>query len=138
PFLPDPSTMRFIVSVAFAMLVAAFIVQAADINNLRCTSPGTSIDRRHINRAVLAICGGIAGKIQKCQGNPKTTVGVFQTARFDLKPTVEGATITVSKGRWERGVKEALAKCGNAPFTGVIPLGVSRGNLNVKLTKVKQ
>ena len=55
-----------------------------------------------MNVALLQICGGIAGTIQKCQGAPKSTTGVSGNAKFTITPAVKGATINISKGRWER------------------------------------
>lgn len=61
------------------------------------------------NVAELGICGGIAGTIEKCGGNPTSTVGSSGTAKFSLTPTDQGATINVSKGRWEGCVRAARA-----------------------------
>ena len=68
-----------------------------------CVFPSLSaLDFHTSNVALLQICGGIAGSIQKCQGAPTSTVGQSGNVRFTIKPVVAGDTINISKGRWER------------------------------------
>ncbi|KAI8907384.1 hypothetical protein EDD86DRAFT_53746 [Gorgonomyces haynaldii] len=86
-----------------------------------------------INRALLSICGGIQGQIQKCQGAPTSTTGVFGGAKFTAQPVNQGATINVSKGRWEAGIFAAQAICGTNGFSAIFPLGTSNGNLKVTM-----
>ena len=62
----------------------------------------SALDFHTSNVALLQICGGIAGTIQKCQGSPTSTVGQSGNVRFTIKPVVAGDTINISKGRWER------------------------------------
>lgn len=86
--------------------------------------------------ALLAICGGISGDIQKCQGAPKTTTGASGDAKFTLNPTASGATINISKGRWEQCIKSAEATCPNGQaYTATCPGGASTGDVNFALTK---
>lgn len=95
-----------------------------------------NINTHDKNVALLAICGGIAGTIQKCQGNPTSTTGASGDAKFTLTPTVAGATINISKGRWEQCIKSAEATCPNGQaYTATCPLGASSGNINFALTK---
>ena len=110
-----------------------------------------------MNVAQLQICGGIAGKIQKCQGAPKSTTGKSGNVQFSIKPVKSGATINISKGRWEReypcfsykqfqcelnwflieGIKAAFAVCGqDKPFTATFVGGASTGDVNVVLKQV--
>ena len=62
----------------------------------------SALDFHTVNVALLQICGGIAGSIQKCQGSPTSTTGVSGNVRFTITPVVKGDTINISKGRWER------------------------------------
>ncbi|KAJ3303158.1 hypothetical protein HDV03_004146 [Kappamyces sp. JEL0829] len=123
------------VAVFASPVPASRVLDPNAISNVVCTAKGVKLDGHDINVAILSICGGIAGKITKCQGNPKSSSGASGTARFNIQPVNAGATINVSKGRWEAGVFAGRAKCGDSPFTGVIPLGTSNGNLRVELVK---
>ena len=62
----------------------------------------SALDFHTVNVAQLQICGSIAGSIQKCQGNPTFTTGESGNVRFTITPVENGATINISKGRWER------------------------------------
>lgn len=97
-----------------------------------CLTPFNSLDFHDSNVAQLQICGSIAGAIQKCQGNPTSTVGQSNGVKFTITPATAGATINVSKGRWEQGIKAAFQVCGqNKPFTATFDKGASTGNINV-------
>jgi hypothetical protein len=90
-----------------------------------------------VNVAQLQICGGIAGTIEKCQGSPTSTTGTSGNAQFSITPVVKGATINVSKGRWEQGIKAVAAICGaDKPFTATFALGASTGDINVELKQI--
>jgi len=103
------------------------------VSNVKCTS-STALDFHSTNVAILAICGGIAGTIEKCEGNPTSTTGVSGTSKFTINPVVAGATINISKGRWEQGIKAVAAICGaDIPFTATFALGASTGDVNVSL-----
>lgn len=82
-----------------------------------CTAPGTTLVSHDINVALLDICGGIAGTIEQCAGNPATTTGTSGTAKFTLTAATAGQTIDITKGRWEACVAAARATCGDSPFT---------------------
>ena len=62
----------------------------------------SALDFHTSNVALLQICGGIAGTIQKCQGAPTSTTGQSGDVRFTINPVVSGDVINISKGRWER------------------------------------
>jgi hypothetical protein len=64
-------------------------------------------EANNIKVALLSICGGIAGQIEQCGGNPVATTGVSGTAKFDLKVATAGTTIDITKGRWEGCVRAA-------------------------------
>ncbi|KAI0697848.1 hypothetical protein C8T65DRAFT_582325 [Cerioporus squamosus] len=121
---------------AFAMLfVCAFAapleVRQETVSNVKCTST-TALDFHTSNVALLQICGGIAGTIQKCQGAPTSTTGQSGNVRFTITPVVKGDTINISKGRWEQGIKAAFAVCGqNIPFTATFTGGATKGDVNV-------
>ncbi|GJC86054.1 hypothetical protein ColLi_08892 [Colletotrichum liriopes] len=87
-----------------------------------------------MNVATLGICGGIQGTIQKCNGAPKSTVGQSGTAKFTLNPTDSGATINVSKGRWEGCIRAARATCPTGSFSSTCVGGASQGNIAFTLT----
>ncbi|KAG9009187.1 hypothetical protein FRB93_005683 [Tulasnella sp. JGI-2019a] len=103
------------------------------VSNVKCTSK-TALDFHETNVAILAICGGIAGTIEKCQGSPTSTVGAFGGSKFTITPVVAGATLNISKGRWEQGIKAVAAICGaDIPFTATFQAGASTGDVNVTL-----
>ncbi|KAH9893397.1 hypothetical protein C8Q73DRAFT_746138 [Cubamyces lactineus] len=101
------------------------------VSNVQCTSK-TPLDFHTSNVALLQICGGIAGTIEKCQGRPTSTVGQSGNVRFTIKPVIPGDQINISKGRWEQGIKAAFAVCGqNIPFTATFTGGAVKGDVNV-------
>jgi hypothetical protein len=89
-----------------------------------------------INVALLSICGGIAGTIQQCGGNPTSTTGVSGTAKFTLKAATKGQTIDITKGRWEGCVRAVRAVCGDSPakFTCIGGAAINAGNVKVTLS----
>ncbi|KAI9157889.1 hypothetical protein HJFPF1_05873 [Paramyrothecium foliicola] len=93
-----------------------------------CLDASQKIDFHDENVAQLQICGSIAGAIQKCNGSPTSTVGQSGSAKFSLKPVTAGATINISKGRWERCIKAARAECPTGSLRAVCPLGASTGD----------
>ncbi|KAJ0121889.1 hypothetical protein N8I77_012231 [Diaporthe amygdali] len=104
--------------------------------NIKCTDKAANIDEHNKNVALLQICGGIAGSIQKCGGSPTSTTGQSGDAKFTLTPTDSGATINISKGRWEQCIKSAEATCTNgSAYTATCPGGASTGDINFELTK---
>jgi len=96
-------------------------------------SPNSNIVFHDQNVAELAICGGIAGSIEFCQGNPTSTTGSSGTALFALNPTTAGATINISKGRWEGCVRAAIAVCPTGSFESTCVGGASTGNVAFSL-----
>ncbi|KAF6810308.1 hypothetical protein CSOJ01_06379 [Colletotrichum sojae] len=95
----------------------------------------TCIDRNaHIvfhdtNVAELAICGGISGDVTACQGNPSTTVGKAGSARFSLKATTEGATINITKQKWDQCVRAARDKCPTGSVRALCAGGATSGDV---------
>ncbi|EXJ95655.1 hypothetical protein A1O1_00777 [Capronia coronata CBS 617.96] len=79
------------------------VVNPDAITGTTCDDPNVSLVTHDTNVALLSICGGIAGAIQFCGGDPSTTVGASGTSKFTLTAVNagNGATINVSKGRWE-------------------------------------
>ncbi|KAI9062506.1 hypothetical protein FKP32DRAFT_1573614 [Trametes sanguinea] len=101
------------------------------VSNVKCTSK-TPLDFHTTNVALLQICGGIAGTIEKCQGRPTSTTGQSGNVRFTITPVIEGDQINISKGRWEQGIKAAFAVCGqDIPFTATFTGGAAKGDVNV-------
>ncbi|KAK1722781.1 hypothetical protein CaCOL14_010360 [Colletotrichum acutatum] len=109
-------------------------VNPAAVTGTTCTDKNAKIDTHDMNVATLAICGGIAGSIQKCGGAPKSTTGVSGTAKFTLNPTASGATINVSKGRWEGCIRAARATCPSGSFKSTCKGGASTGDVAFTLT----
>ncbi|KAL1849406.1 hypothetical protein Daus18300_013288 [Diaporthe australafricana] len=104
--------------------------------NVKCTDKAADIDEHNKNVALLQICGGIAGSIQKCGGNPTSTTGQSGDAKFTLTPTDSGATINISKGRWEQCIKSAESTCTNgSAYTATCPGGASTGDIDFELVK---
>ena len=85
------------------------------------------------NVAELGICGGIAGSITKCNGAPESTIGQSGSAKFTLTTATNGATINISKGRWEQCVRAARAICPTGSMTGTCSGGASSGDVNFTL-----
>ena len=119
--------MRFSFVLSFATLLASALgaplfARLEQVSNVKCTgttyvsralelSPlkltnflyeNRALDFHTVNVALLQICGGIAGTIEKCEGAPTSTTGQSGNALFTITPVEAGATINISKGRWER------------------------------------
>ncbi|KAM5536610.1 hypothetical protein V8D89_009705 [Ganoderma adspersum] len=131
------ATIFYALAMLFVCAFAAPLeVRQETVSNVVCTSK-TALDFHTSNVALLQICGGIAGTIEKCQGAPTSTVGQSGNVRFTIKPAVAGDTINISKGRWEQGIKAAFAVCGqNIPFTATFTGGATKGNVNVVYSAV--
>lgn len=99
------------------------------VTGTTCDDPNVSLVTHDTNVALLGICGGIAGSIQFCGGDSATTVGASGTSKFTLTAVNadNGATINVSKGRWEGCVRAAGATCPFGTFTGTCVGGTSDG-----------
>ncbi|KAL8294160.1 hypothetical protein RB597_008061 [Gaeumannomyces tritici] len=99
------------------------------VSDVKCTDANVRIVFHDQNVAELAICGGIAGSVTKCEGSPSSTTGQSGSAKFSLTPVEEGATINISKGRWEECVRAARGVCPTGSMTGVCSGGASRGDV---------
>jgi hypothetical protein len=95
----------------------------------------STFDTHDTNVAILGICGGIAGSIQKCGGNPAQTTGQSNNSLFTSSATNAGSTINVSKGRWERCVKAAQLTCPKGSFESTCMGGAApSGDVKFSLT----
>ncbi|TDZ18076.1 hypothetical protein Cob_v009083 [Colletotrichum orbiculare MAFF 240422] len=112
-------------------------VNPAAVTGTKCLDKNAKIDTHDANVALLSICGGIQGSIQKCGGAPKSTTGQSGTAKFTLNPTVKGATINVSKGRWEGCIRAAKAVCPTGSFQSTCKGGASEGDIAFTLNSAK-
>lgn len=92
-----------------------------------CNDPTVALNSHDTNVALLSICGGISGTIQSCGGNPTSTVGASGTSALTLTPVNAGATLNVSKGRWEGCMRAAQATCPTGTFTSTCVGGTSDG-----------
>lgn len=113
--------------------------QASRINpravaDVKCTDAKARIVFHDQNVAELAICGGISGSVTKCEGNPASTTGQSGSAKFSLSPVEQGATIDISKSRWEECVRAARGVCPTGSMTGVCSGGATRGDVAFSLT----
>ncbi|KAI1188968.1 hypothetical protein F5B17DRAFT_239130 [Nemania serpens] len=105
-------------------------VNPAAVSDVTCIDSRLKIVFHDQNVAELGICGGIAGSITKCRGAPATTTGQSGSARFTLTTATKGATINISKGRWEQCVRAARAICPTGSMSGTCSGGASSGNVN--------
>ncbi|ORY09898.1 hypothetical protein BCR34DRAFT_362863 [Clohesyomyces aquaticus] len=112
------------------------IVSGAEVTGTTCLDKTAALDTHSTNVAILSICGGIAGSIQKCGGAPASTIGQSGTSKFELKALQAGATINISKGRWERCVKAAQLTCPTGTFTSTCVGGATVGDVGFSLTEV--
>ncbi|KAI1003793.1 hypothetical protein K3495_g4415 [Podosphaera aphanis] len=117
---------------------ASTSVDPNDVKDTKCIDEQAEIDTHDMNVAQLAICGSIAGAIQKCQGSPKSSEGTSGTASFKLEPAIEGETIKISKGRWERCIRAARATCPTGTFSSTCIGGATNGDINFSLSAVKK
>ncbi|KAJ2906066.1 hypothetical protein MKZ38_003103 [Zalerion maritima] len=107
------------------------------VYDVTCINPKTNIVFHDSTVAQLAICGGISGSISSCQGSPASTYGQSRSAKFVLTPTVEGATVEISKDRWEQCVRAARAVCPTGSMSGTCVGGASSGDLSFTLMRSK-
>ncbi|KAI0380015.1 hypothetical protein F5Y04DRAFT_104318 [Hypomontagnella monticulosa] len=112
---------------------ASTTVNPGAVSGVTCIDRNVNIVFHDENVAELAICGGIAGSITKCQGSPKSTVGRSASAQFTLNAATSGATINISKGRWEQCVRAARAICPTGSMRGTCTGGASTGDVNFTL-----
>ena len=87
------------------------------------------------NIAELAICGGISGEATRCEGAPARTAGESRSARFALRATEEdaGATINITKARWEKCIRAARAVCPTGSMRATCVGGASKGGVHFVL-----
>jgi len=114
-------------------LRASTTVDPNAVTGTTCIDSSKNIVFHDENVAQLAICGGIAGAITKCGGAPNSTTGSSGTALFKLDAATSGATINVSKGRWEGCVRAARAVCPTGTFSSTCVGGASSGNVDFTL-----
>lgn len=95
----------------------------------------THMPDRHIvfheqNAAQLAICDSISGADNtKCRSSSPVTMGTRGSAKFTLRALNQGATINISKIRWEECVRAARFKCPTGSFSGTCIGGATSGNV---------
>ncbi|OCK77266.1 hypothetical protein K432DRAFT_268854, partial [Lepidopterella palustris CBS 459.81] len=104
------------------------------VTGTTCLDPTAALNTHSTNVAILSICGGIAGTIEFCGGNPTSTTGQSGTSLFTLNPTTAGATINISKGRWERCIKAAQLTCPTGTFKSTCIGGATVGDVAFSLT----
>ncbi|KAI1487762.1 hypothetical protein F5X96DRAFT_648512 [Biscogniauxia mediterranea] len=135
--LASPVWPRFTVShthLEVLALRAATSLNPAAVRDVTCIDHSRNIVFHDENAAELSICGGIEGPAAKrCEGAPERTSGSHGTAEFVLRPEVPGATINVSKSRWEQCVRAARAVCPTGSMRGTCLGGASRGDLTFVL-----
>ncbi|KAF5527764.1 hypothetical protein CGCA056_v000870 [Colletotrichum aenigma] len=104
-------------------------VNPAAVLEATCIDRNAHIVSHDANSAELAICGGISGSATTCKGNPSTTVGQSGSARFTIKPTTAGATINISKNKWEQCVRAARDKCPTGSVRATCSGGATSGDV---------
>ncbi|KAB5580035.1 hypothetical protein GE09DRAFT_423225 [Coniochaeta sp. 2T2.1] len=112
---------------------ASTAVNPAAVVSTTCLDRTKKIVFHDENVAELGICGGIAGAITKCGGSPTSTTGESGTAKFVLDTVNEGATINISKGRWEQCVRAARAVCPTGSLKATCAGGASSGDVEFVL-----
>ncbi|KAI8635341.1 hypothetical protein F5Y19DRAFT_407411 [Xylariaceae sp. FL1651] len=112
---------------------ASTTVNPSAVTDVTCIDSKVNIVFHDQNVAELGICGGIAGSITKCGGAPESTVGESGSAKFTLKAATSGATISISKGRWEQCIRAARAVCPTGSMSGTCAGGASTGDVNFTL-----
>ncbi|KAF2115048.1 hypothetical protein BDV96DRAFT_600189 [Lophiotrema nucula] len=120
---------------SFAAALPQQTVSGSEVTGTTCLDTSLAFDTHSTNVAILGICGGIAGSIQKCGGNPASTTGQSGTSLFTLNATDAGSTINISKGRWERCVKAAQLTCPTGSFeTTCVGGATPSGDVKFSLT----
>jgi len=101
--------------------------------DIQCLDPSVYVVSHDQNVAELAICNGIAGARQRCEGQHYSTTGSSGTAMFILNPTTPGAIINISKGRWDACIRTAEEKCATGTFSAVCLGGATTGDVAFSL-----
>lgn len=96
------------------------------------SQPPTDNSPRHIvfheqNAAELSICDGLPGG--RCRTGERETVGRAGSAVFVLRAVEPGASVTVTKGRWEGCVRAARAVCPTGSLKSRCLGGASSGDV---------
>ncbi|KAH6660180.1 hypothetical protein BKA67DRAFT_530296 [Truncatella angustata] len=101
--------------------------------DVKCLDSNKRIVFHDQNVAQLSICGGMAGSITKCKGQPSITIGHSGSAKFTLKPVNAGAIINISKDKWEQCVRAARTVCPTGSMTGTCSGGTTSGDMKFSL-----
>ncbi|KAF8863467.1 hypothetical protein BDZ45DRAFT_569034, partial [Acephala macrosclerotiorum] len=113
---------------------ASTAVDPNAVTGTTCINASAVLISQSQNVAELGICGGIAGAITECDGAPTSTTGSSGTALFNLNAVTSGATINISKGRWDGCVRAARAVCPTGTFSSTCIGGASTGNVAFTLS----
>ncbi|PQE32929.1 hypothetical protein CJF32_00001413 [Rutstroemia sp. NJR-2017a WRK4] len=129
------TTILALAAISVHAAPASTTVNPNAVTGTTCDDPSTTLVSHDINVALLGICGGIAGTIQQCGGEPESTTGQSGTALLKLNAATAGQTIDITKGRWEGCMRAARAVCGDSPFTSTCIGGakVNAGNVDFQL-----
>ncbi|KAI2635510.1 hypothetical protein GGS21DRAFT_490167 [Xylaria nigripes] len=114
-------------------LRASMPLNPAAVSDVVCIDPKRNVVFHDQNVAELGICGGISGSTTKCAGTPESTIGQSGSAKFTLTPVRSGATINITKGRWEQCVRAARAICPTGSMKGTCSGGASTGDVDFTL-----
>ncbi|KAI0404220.1 hypothetical protein F4802DRAFT_259928 [Xylaria palmicola] len=129
----NPAAVSDVKCIDPKLFVPPFLFCPPPVLVLAIDTPRSNIVFHDQNVAELGICGGIAGAVTKCGGAPESTVGQSGSARFTLATATQGATINISKGRWEQCVRAARAVCPTGSMSGICSGGASSGDVNFTL-----
>ncbi|KAI1323223.1 hypothetical protein F5Y16DRAFT_350806 [Xylariaceae sp. FL0255] len=132
----SPTWPRYTIDIEHLEVLAMRASTAVDhsaVEDMTCIDPDVNIVSHDQNVAELAICGGIAGTIEFCGGDPTETVGESGSAKFTLTAATDGATINISKGRWEGCIRAARAICPTGSMSGTCVGGASTGDVDFTL-----
>ncbi|KUI53902.1 hypothetical protein VP1G_01507 [Cytospora mali] len=99
------------------------------VSDVHCQDRQARIIFHEENAAQLAICGGIAGSTDHCGGSLTTTVGRKGSAKFHLAAVDKGATIDITKTRWEECVHAARAVCPTGSLSATCLGGATSGDV---------
>ncbi|KAI1828697.1 hypothetical protein F4861DRAFT_535112 [Xylaria intraflava] len=114
-------------------LRASMPLNPAAVSDVTCIDPKLNVVFHDQNVAELGICGGIAGSATKCGSTTQSTIGQSGSAKFTLTAAKDGATINITKGRWEQCVRAARAICPTGSMKGTCSGGATAGDVNFVL-----
>lgn len=101
-------------------------VDPSVVTDVECGDPDVNIAFHDQNVAELRICGGTYGSTAICGGNSVEAEESSGTAKITLIAQ-RGATINISKGRWETCVRAARAICPTGELAATCVGGASSG-----------